>query len=258
MAFVRAVVIMRVLTPAHDHCARDCRRHRDTTAHLGNDLAFRHHRLTKPESCLRVRQIIGADAAVRCSPLRVDVDVDGRILIPRNNLLLLPGVGRSWRERRTFCATRILESECHAAGDGEDDAGHVRSLDCKFSTGNRLAPAKKIVAAGPSLPGRQGKSLGGEAASACPARRLMASRRNRDARALSSVGRALPLHGRCRRFEPVSAHHSPVPSHQGCTLLSQGCTAEGKFPTVRSIKPSAPWAVTKEADVTPVEVVRFV
>jgi len=41
-------------------------------------------------------------------------------------------------------------------------------------------------------------------------------------------------------------------------LLSQGCTAEGKFPTVRSIKPSAPWAVTKEADVTPAEVVRFV
>lgn len=150
MAFARAVVIMLVLTPAHDHCARDCRRHRDTTAHLGNDLAFRHHRLTKPESCLRVRQIIGADAAVRCSPLRVDVDVDGRILIPRNNLLLLPGVGRSWRERRTFCGTRILESECHAAGDGEDDAGHVRSLGCKFSTGNRLAPAKKLLR--PGLP----------------------------------------------------------------------------------------------------------
>ena len=31
-------------------------------------------------------------------------------------------------------------------------------------------------------------------------------------RALSSVGRALPLHGRCRRFEPVSAHHGFPPS----------------------------------------------
>src|SRR5437868_3737051 len=30
-------------------------------------------------------------------------------------------------------------------------------------------------------------------------------------RALSSVGRALPLHGRCRRFEPVSAHQPPPP-----------------------------------------------
>jgi hypothetical protein len=36
--------------------------------------------------------------------------------------------------------------------------------------------------------------------------KIMTDNGSRRARALSSVGRALPLHGRCRRFEPVSAH----------------------------------------------------
>lgn len=73
----------------------------------------------------------------------------------------------------------------------------------------------------------------------------------RSRRAISSVGRALRLHRRCRQFEPVIAHHSSdhcIPSKQSDMSLCAGRDLRGHLYMVRCSQLSSALAksATKE------------